>query len=113
MAIREFTDSKGVEWRVWCTTPEASSPLAHYYPGGWLTFDCGSATLRRLSPPPPNWETVSDERLLLMCRVAQEVPRHTGEILKLARPVDIPAAPDEPDTPSSSSPPGEEERPDA
>lgn len=102
MAIREFTDSKGVAWRVWCTTPDEGSPLAPYYPGGWLTFDCGSETLRRLSPPPANWETAPDDRLQLMCRVAEEVPRHTGEMRKLARPADLEA---DPSTPGRQTPP--------
>ena len=87
MPVRQFTDPKGVQWRVWSTMPAADSPLNRYYPGGWLTFDNGSGeTLRRISPAPSGWELASAERLYLMCRAAEEVPRHTGKIPKMARP---------------------------
>lgn len=88
MPIRTFVDSKGVSWRVWSTTPSADSPLHRYYPEGWLTFDSGAGTLRRLSPAPGNWQLVPDDRLELMCRVAEEVPRHTGEMRRIERPAD-------------------------
>jgi hypothetical protein len=94
MPIRTFVDSKGVSWRVWSTTPAADSPLHRYYPDGWLTFDSGAGTLRRLSPAPGNWQLVGDDRLELMCRVAEEVPRHTGEMRRIERPADM--APAEP-----------------
>lgn len=93
MPVRTFTDSKGVAWRVWGTIPTADSPLARYYPGGWLTFDAGGDTLRRLSPAPAGWESVGDDRLDLLCRVAEEVPRHTGEMRKLVLPDDADAIP--------------------
>ena len=89
MPIRTFVDSKGVSWRVWSTTPSADSPLHRYYPEGWLTFDSGAGTLRRLSPAPGNWQLVADDRLELMCRVAEEVPRHTGEMRRIERPADV------------------------
>lgn len=92
MPTLEFTDSHGTKWRVWSTVPKESSPLAKYYPGGWLTFDSGGSTLRRLSPAPPGWQTCASERLELMCRVASEVPRHTGEMLKMDRPTEGPLA---------------------
>lgn len=98
MPTREFTDSHDVTWRVWSTVPGEDSPLAKYYPGGWLTFDCGGDTLRRLSPPPSGWEALGPERLELMCRVAAEVPRHTGEIARMPRPLEGPLA-----TPPASS----------
>lgn len=110
MPIRTFEDSKGVTWRVWSTTPSADSPLRRYYPDGWLTFDCGSGTLRRLSPAPPNWHLVADDRLELMCRVAEEVPRHTGEMLRLERPADLPPSGEVPPVePAAGS--DDEERP--
>ncbi len=92
MPTRDFTDSRAVKWRVWSTIPKESSPLAKYYPGGWLTFDAGGGTLRRLSPAPIGWEAVAPERLELMCRVATEVPRHTGEMVKMERPTEGPLA---------------------
>lgn len=102
----EFTDPQGVRWRVWSTIPSASSPLARYYPGGWLTFDSGGSTLRRLSPVPKGWETCSPERMDLMRRAAEEVPRHTGEMVKMARPEQGPLA-DAPEKPeiAEASPP--------
>jgi hypothetical protein len=90
MPIRTFTDSRGIAWRVWSTTPADDSPLRRYYPDGWLTFDSGSGTLRRLSPAPVDWHLATVERLELMCRVAEEVPRHTGEMRKVDRPADFP-----------------------
>lgn len=92
MPTLKFTDSRGVTWRVWSTIPGEGSPLAKYYPGGWLTFDAGGSTLRRLSPAPKGWDTSTPERLELMCRVATEVPRHTGERVKMERPTGGPLA---------------------
>lgn len=105
MPTLKFTDSRGVAWRVWSTVPAATSPLAKYYPGGWLTFDSGGSTLRRLSPAPKEWESCTAERLELMCRVATEVPRHTGEMVKMERPREGPLAADK--RPPGESVPGE------
>jgi hypothetical protein len=77
MPSREFIDSKGAKWRVWSTVPTGGSVRVSKFVEGWLTFESGE-TLRRLAPLPPNWEDASVERLELMCRTAQEVPRHTG-----------------------------------
>lgn len=104
MPTREFTDSHDVKWRVWSTIPKDSSPLAKYYPGGWLTFDAGGGTLRRLSPAPAGWENAAPDRLELMCRVATEVPRHTGEMIKMERPAEGPLA-----TPPEGTPDEKEE----
>jgi hypothetical protein len=105
MATREFTDRNGAAWRVWSTVPAADSPLARYYPDGWLTFDCGTSTLRRMSPVPPNWDTASDERLQLMCKAAEEVPRHTGPIHRVERPQE--GVQRRTDDPALESPPDE------
>lgn len=69
MAIRLFTDTQGVEWRVWSTVPSNAGSVAPELREGWLSFDSGSQR-RRVGPIPPGWETVSDERLELLCRVA-------------------------------------------
>lgn len=69
MALREFTDSKGITWRVWSTVPTAGMAAGIVPNQGWLTFDCGSAR-RRLIPIPRGWEDVSVDRLELMCRAA-------------------------------------------
>ena len=46
MAVREFTDSSGREWRVWNVVPESIHPqtktedyLAAMYHTGWLVFE--------------------------------------------------------------------------
>lgn len=91
MPVRQFTDPHGVTWRVWSTTPAPDSPLHRYYPGGWLTFDSGSGdTLRRMSPIPAGWDMANEERLYLICRAAEEVPRHTGKIPRMKRPDALP-----------------------
>lgn len=85
MPSREFVDSKGVLWRVWSTVPTGGSVRVTKYVDGWLTFE-SPESLRRLVPLPPNWEDSSIERLELMCRAAQDVPRHTGPFARAARP---------------------------
>ena len=77
MPSREFVDSRGITWRVWNTVPTGGSVRVTKFVDGWLTFESGEA-LRRLAPPPANWEDASVDRLELMCKAAQEVPRHTG-----------------------------------
>ena len=73
MALREFVDASGVSWRVWDTSPGRMDGLAHEYQRGWLTFDDGIER-RRLAPIPADWGSFSDERLLLLLRLA-EAPR--------------------------------------
>jgi hypothetical protein len=84
MASRNFEDSRGIAWRVWSTVPIQSSVLSTQYAGGWLTFE-SEAVLRRLAPIPADWEEVPSDRLELYCRVADEVPRHTGPFARLRR----------------------------
>ena len=67
--IRIFTDSTGVEWRVWSTVPSNAAAVSPDLRDGWLSFDSGSQR-RRVGPIPPGWEAVSDERLELLCLVA-------------------------------------------
>jgi len=69
MGVRDFTDSVGLHWRVWATTPSSPHLVSPELHDGWLTFDSGSSR-RRLAPIPPNWEQLSTERLQLLCRVA-------------------------------------------
>ena len=72
MTIREFTDSKGVTWRVWATFPVHVSATAAAFREGWLTFQSG-ATRRRIAPVPPNWQDASASRLELVCANAELV----------------------------------------
>ena len=68
--IRVFQDSTGVEWRVWSTHPASPIAVAVELRAGWLTFDSGTER-RRVGPIPAEWETLSAQRLELMCRVAK------------------------------------------
>jgi len=82
MASRHFIDSNGTTWRVWSTIPDGVNLLGEDYARGWLTFESEDA-LRRLVPIPADWEEVAQQRLELYCRVANEVPRHTGPFARL------------------------------
>ena len=74
MALREFTDRHGREWRVWETYPRAVQvghlPLRN--PGGWLTFESG-AEKRRLAPIPEGWDGHDTPGLLLLLTKAELV----------------------------------------
>jgi hypothetical protein len=106
MAIREFTDSAGIAWRVWSTTPAPGAVFDDSHKAGWLTFE--SAEMRkRLAPIPRGWEEASVERLDLMCRAAEVVRRRSGT----AALTPDPDAPQELDRPKSSDGPDFQERP--
>jgi hypothetical protein len=72
VTIREFTDSKGITWRVWATFPVHVTATAAGYRDGWLTFQSG-ATRRRIAPVPLNWQDASASRLELVCANAELV----------------------------------------
>jgi hypothetical protein len=100
MAIREFTDSAGVAWRVWATRPpQAGAGYHESFRSGWLTFESATGSRRRLAPIPRGWEDAPRERLELMCRAAEAV-RRTG-----AAP-----DPDAPDAPLGGGEPPPRER---
>jgi hypothetical protein len=102
MAIREFTDSAGMAWRVWSTTPQPGAVYDERHKAGWLTFE--SARIRkRLAPIPPGWEEATRERLELMCQAAEVVRRATGT---------APLSPD-PDAPDGRDASGDRRGPDA
>lgn len=79
MAIREFTDSTGVTWRVWRTLPRAGSVYDETLRSGWLTFECAGGR-RRLAPIPTGWADAAPERLELMCRAAEVVRRSSRPV---------------------------------
>lgn len=68
--LRGFTDTTGVEWRVWEVVPSraaiATSSVAQSrtslsttpYANGWLCFE-SELEKRRLAPIPPGWELVA------------------------------------------------------
>lgn len=82
MPSREFADARGIRWRVWSTIPAAGTVLSADFAAGWLTFE-SAAELRRLAPIPAQWLDATAERLDLMCRAANVVPRHTGPMARV------------------------------
>ena len=73
MAMREFNDSDGVHWIVWATRPWTGGVLESLR-GGWLTF-VSPRSRKRLIGIPEDWEALSNERLELLCRAAEDVKR--------------------------------------
>lgn len=77
MATRAFTDRQGEGWKVWETIPQDARGCLPAFAKGWLTFEhATSGERRRLAPIPEGWTDASEERLLLLCRVAE--PSRTG-----------------------------------
>jgi hypothetical protein len=68
MALREFVDGQGRQWRVWETIPRAAG--LGEFGNGWLTFDDG-VERRRIAPVPEGWAEFTTERLALLVRIAQ------------------------------------------
>lgn len=102
MAIRDFTDSAGIAWRVWSTTPQTAGVYDESHKTGWLTFE-SAGIRRRLAPIPRGWEEATRERLDLMCRAAEVVRRASGS---------APLTPD-PEAPDAADRPQGRGRPDA
>src|SRR5688500_5416413 len=79
MALREFRDANGVEWRVWATVPAASALVRVNYgtlgslESGWLTFECADGR-KRLAPFPSDWDSLSDAELERWCNEAKTPP---------------------------------------
>ena len=79
MALREFRDANGVEWRVWATIPAATEVVRIVVgtlgtlDGGWLTFECAEGR-RRLAPFPADWDSLSDAELERCCADAKAPP---------------------------------------
>ena len=82
MAVREFTDDNGREWRAWAVLPEAIHPatkaedyLADCYITGWIVFETvAQDEKRRLCPWPMNWMELSDRQLRELLGRAEVVP---------------------------------------
>lgn len=86
MALRDFVDSRHVEWRVWDITPERMHPATaremfhgEYadFQEGWLVFESATER-RRLAPFPGRWESLSLEQLEALLARAVRV-RTSGE----------------------------------
>lgn len=88
--LRGFTDSTGVEWRVWAVFPgRASEPSSSVdaltrsslketpYANGWLCFESKDAK-RRLAPIPKGWEFSTEKLLAGLCEQATAATRRHG-----------------------------------
>lgn len=81
MPVRELTDSRGVEWRIWEVTPESIHPqtkaedhLADCYREGWVVFETVSGSeKRRLCPLPRGWHRLDDSALEALLNEAEIV----------------------------------------
>lgn len=91
--LREFKDSKGVDWLVWDVYPTGRSidtgglAAGAAFPSreladGWLCFESASEK-RRVTPIPHGWEELPPPRLEELCRNAGYVSRggrNSGDI---------------------------------
>ena len=85
MAVREFTDSRGVEWRAWDVTPAHMHPVTRGedymadLQDGWLAFESGREKRRLEAPYPSNWTTAPLAELEELCRRASVVIRRRAK----------------------------------
>jgi hypothetical protein len=95
MALREFADDAGRQWKVWDSRPGKPQPNSaearyltaqggenakRFTPGrgeGWLTFTSDTER-RRLSPIPTDWERADDTALRRYLVSADAVPTNAG-----------------------------------
>lgn len=89
MSFREFTDTAGVRWQVWATTP-ARGNVRPQFAAGWLAFEC-AAERRRLAPIPPEWTEGDDDALRTWLADAAPLVRGPGALFPLGEAA--PAAP--------------------
>lgn len=81
MAVREFTDSRGVDWRAWDVTPTHMHPVTRgedymaNLQDGWLVFESGREKRRLEAPYASDWITFSIPQLEELCRRASPVRR--------------------------------------
>lgn len=85
MAVREFTDSKGVEWRVWDVKPEHMHPATRtedflfHLQDGWLAFESAREKRRLEAPYPADWISCHIPELEDLCRSAKPVLRRNAQ----------------------------------
>lgn len=80
MPVREFTDSNGVEWRVWDVTAEQLHPVTRMedlleLASGWLAFESSGEKRRLPAPYPTDWAGLPLQDLEALCRRAPLVVR--------------------------------------
>jgi len=93
MAVREFTDGSGREWRAWDVAPDQLNPrtkdedyLAQLYHTGWIVFETRSGDdKRRLYPIPKSWDELPDAELMVLLEKAERVPQRKLRAEKDAR----------------------------
>jgi hypothetical protein len=82
MAVRDFRDEHGREWRAWDVNPDQLHPATRYelpgeYQGGWLAFETKDGAVRkRLAIYPTDWSTLPTEELERLVMEAEPVPKH-------------------------------------
>src|SRR5215218_9543147 len=79
MALRTFEDREGQQWRVWSVVPATNAALTldEEFRAGWLCFEHlggGGRCRLTMSEAPAAWESLPDDRLDLLRRVATPVP---------------------------------------
>ena len=76
--MRTFSDSKGTEWTVFEVKRTDRETKWSYLPegfgDGWLCFECPNSK-RRLTPIPPRWRELDEQRLQTLLEQAQPVAR--------------------------------------
>jgi hypothetical protein len=93
MAVREFTDSAGKQWRAWDVAPDELNPrtkdedyLAQLYFTGWIVFEAfDGGDKRRLYPIPRGWDQLPEPELEVLLRKAEIVPKRKLRSEKEAR----------------------------
>jgi hypothetical protein len=81
MAVREFTDNWGTEWRVWDVTPEVMHPITRSedymqkLQDGWLAFESAGEKRRLPAPYPTDWTGYDLKSLEALCQRATPVYR--------------------------------------
>ena len=81
MAVREFTDSRGIEWRAWDVTPEHMHPATRTedfmsnLQDGWLAFESATEKRRLSAPYPSDWTSYRIPDLEALCAKAKSVTR--------------------------------------
>ena len=82
MAVRVFADRTGQRWTVWRVKPTSSTAgLQERFQNGWLCFERGDGDARArlpLADAPTGWESLPDERLELLGRLAEVASRPRG-----------------------------------
>jgi hypothetical protein len=79
--VREFTDARGLAWRVWQVSPEQShgrrksETYSGEYSAGWLVFEALDGSVRKRLPHyPAHWADLPSEGLEALLAEARAAP---------------------------------------